>query len=78
MNENVIDDNATTQAQARQMLENLMADGFDGDIDATALALGETTEDIKQFLNEEKELGEDLLMKIRGLATNREIEIEIE
>lgn len=73
---NVIDDNATTPEQAQQMLKNLVTDGFADDIDATALALGETTEDIKQFMNEKDEIGEDLVMKMRGIAMNREIEIE--
>jgi hypothetical protein len=76
MNKDVIDDNATTPEQAQQMLKSLAADGFEGDIDATALALGETTEDINRFLNEKGEIGEDLVMKMRGIAMNREIEIE--
>jgi hypothetical protein len=73
---NVIDDNATTPEQAQLMLKNLVADGFENDIDATALALGETTEDINRFMNEKDGIGEDLVMKMRGIAMNRELEIE--
>jgi hypothetical protein len=76
MTKNIIDDNETTSDQARQLLESLIVKGFAGNVDASALALGEPAADIEEYLHEENEIGEDLLMKIRGIAMNREIEIE--
>jgi len=75
MNTDVIDDQRTTQDQARQIIEDLLLDGFEGDTDQLALALGRTVEEIKNMFNEEAEVEEDLVMKMRGIAQNREIEI---
>lgn len=76
MNEQIVDDQGTTQDQARQILEDLLVDGFEGDVDTTALALGRPSDEINQFLSEETEIDEDLVMKMRGIAQNRGIEVE--
>jgi hypothetical protein len=76
MNKQTIDDQGTTEDQARQILRNLLVNGFEGDVSAAALALGRSTEEVDGFLNEETEIDEDLMVKIRGIAQNRGFEIE--
>lgn len=75
-NENAIDSMNTTQEEARDLLINLCENGFASDAEELALALGRDQEEIEEFLSGEGEIDEDLLMKIRGIAQEREIEIE--
>jgi hypothetical protein len=78
MNDKVIDDQGTTPDQARKILESLLTDGFEGDHEKLAVALGRNTEEIHDFfaLDSQIVIDEDLVMKMRGLAQAREIEIE--
>ena len=76
MDENTIDDQGTTQEQALEMLHTLREDGFDGDIKELAVALGRNEEEINNIIDGEENIDEDLLMKIRGIAQVRGIEIE--
>lgn len=75
MNENAIDDKGTTQEQGLEMLHRLREDGFDGDIKELAAVLGRDEEEINDILDGSEEIDEDLLMKIRGIAQARDIEI---
>jgi len=45
---------------------------------ATALALGRDDDEIGEFLTGENEVDDDLLMKIRGIAQQRHIDIGAE
>ncbi len=74
--ENIVDDKGTTQEQAIELLENLRREGFDGDVGDLALALGRPTEEIEDFLGGDEIIDDDLVMKIRGIAVQREIDIE--
>jgi hypothetical protein len=65
-------------AEARDMLRNLSENGFDGSIGNTALALGRDDEFISDALSGDQEIDEDLIIKIRGLAQERNIPIEEE
>lgn len=75
--ENIVDDKGTTQEQAIELLENLWHEGFDGDVAALALALGRPTEEIEDFINGDETIDDDLVMKVRGIAAQRGIEIAI-
>lgn len=70
-----IDSEGTTQAQAQSLLSDLCRNGFSGDAGAFALALGRETEEIENILDGEAEIDEDLLMKVRRIAEQRNIEI---
>lgn len=74
--ENAIDSMETTQDEAHELLNNLCENGFAGDAEELALTLGRDEEEIEEFLSGEGEIDEDLLMKIRGIAQERGIEIE--
>lgn len=73
--ENIVDDRGTTQEQAIELLENLRREGFDGDINALALALGRPSEEIEDFINRDEPIDDDLVMKVRGIAGQRSVEI---
>ena len=70
-----LDDQGTTQEEARTLLETLLHEGFDEEIDLLAQALGRPTEEIESFINGDERIDEDLLMKARGLAQERDLDI---
>jgi hypothetical protein len=74
-NGQTIDSEGTTQEEAQSLLSDLCENGFSGDVDLTALALGRESEEIQSILDGEADVDEDLLMKIRGIAEERNIEI---
>lgn len=74
-NDQTIDSAGTTQAEAQNLLSDLCQNGFSGDVDLTALALGRESDEIQSMISGEEEIDEDLLMKIRGIAEERNIEI---
>lgn len=76
MNNDAKDDQGTTAEQARTMLENLCESGFDSDAGKLALVLGRDVDEINDLLSGTEEVDDDLLMKIRGIAQERNIEIE--
>ena len=74
-NDQAIDSEGTTREEAQSLLSDLCENGFSGDVDLTALALGRESEEIQSILDSEADVDEDLLMKIRGIAEERNIEI---
>jgi plasmid maintenance system antidote protein VapI len=76
MNENIVDDRGTTQEKALEMLHALREDGFDGDVQKLAVVLGRDEEELNEMLDGEAEIDDDLVMKMRGIAQARDIEIE--
>lgn len=73
-----VDDRGTGQAEAKALLENLYANGFESDIDKLSLALGRSVEELNAMLAGSESIDDDLVMKIRGIAINRGIDIEEE
>lgn len=76
MNENPLDDQGTTQEQALGMLHALRDEGFEGDSAKLAIALGRDEEETNNLLDGTEDIDDDLMMKIRGIAQAREVEIE--
>jgi len=74
----VTDLSRTSPKESREMLQAFCENGFDGSIEATALALGRDDDEIGEFLTGENEVDDDLLMKIRGIAQQRHIDIGAE
>ena len=73
--ENTVDDRGTTQEEAQKLLQNLNANGFDDEVELLAVALGRPSEEIVDFMNGDEIIDDDLVMKIRGIAMERNIEI---
>jgi len=73
--DNVPDLSQSSPEESREMLQAFCENGFDGSIEATALALGRDDDEIEGLLTGDSEVDDDLLMKIRGIAQQRHIDI---
>jgi hypothetical protein len=71
-----VDDKGTDQDQAKEIIRNLCDSAFDGDADKLAVALGRSTEHVQAVLNGSEPADDDLVMKTRGIAINRGVEVE--
>ena len=72
----VLDDQETTQEDAKILLETLLHEGFDEELDLLAQALGRPIGEIENCINGDEHIDEDLVMKARGLALERGVEID--
>ncbi len=71
-----VDDKGTDQEAAQQMIEALRDQGFDSDNEKLAKALGRTIEQVDGMIEGTETIDDDVVMKARGIALNRGIEIE--
>jgi plasmid maintenance system antidote protein VapI len=60
----------------KDILENLYHREFSGDLNKLALALGRDAADIRNILDGDGTIDEDLSMKIRGIAQERNAETD--
>ena len=74
--ENIVDNKGTTQTEARNLLANFCRDGFKDDLDEAGLVLGRPREELEDHIYGDKDIDDDLIMKIRGIAQERGLEIE--
>ena len=70
-----VDDKGTDQQEARRMLTALRDRGFDGDNGDLAVALGRSIEQVEAWMDESETIDDDVVMKARGIALNRGIEV---
>lgn len=73
--ENKLDDHGTTTEQARAMLQKLRDDAFEASDEKVAVALGRTEQEITDTLHGNAEFDDDLLMKVRGIAQQRGVDL---
>lgn len=71
-----VDDKGTDQEQAQGMLTTLRDQGFDGDNQKLAIALGRSEEQVQNMISGAEPIDDDIVMKARGISLNRGIEIE--
>jgi plasmid maintenance system antidote protein VapI len=71
-----VDDRGSNQEEAQHMLEALRDQGFDSDNERLAKALGRTIEQVDAMIKGAETIDDDVVMKARGIALNRGIEIE--
>ena len=76
MHEQEVDDKGTDQGEAQHIIEALRDEGFDGDNEKLAQALGRTSEQIDGMINGDETIDDDVVMKARGIALNRGISID--
>jgi hypothetical protein len=72
----IIDDQGTDQAAASNILKHIRDVAFESDDEKLALALGRPAEEIEEWTSGSGVIDGDVIMKARGLARNRGIEIE--
>ena len=71
-----VDDKGTDQEQAQHMIEALRDEGFNGDNEQVAKALGRTIEQVEGMIDGTETIDDDVVMKARGIALHRGIQIE--
>ena len=70
-----VDDKGTDQEQAQGMLTALRDQGFDGDNQKLAIALGRSAEQVQKMISGAETIDDYVVMKARGISLNRGIEI---
>ena len=73
---NQVDDQGTSEAEGRALLKRLREAGFDGSDEKLAVALGRPVEDVQGWTGGAEPVDDDVVMKARGIAKERGIEIE--
>ena len=73
---NALDDRGTDNAAGLALLKRLRDEGFDSDDEKLAVALGRPAEEVAAWMRGEGRLDDDIVMKARGIAQERGIEIE--
>ena len=76
VNDQQVDDKGTDQEAARAILSALRDRGFDGDNGKLATALGRSTEQVEGLIDGSATVDDDVVMKARGIALNRGVEVE--
>ena len=71
-----VDDQGTSQAEGRALLKDLRDKGFDANDEQLAVALGRPVEEVTAWMNGNGPVDDDVIMKARGIAKERGIEIE--
>jgi hypothetical protein len=73
---NAVDDQGTTESEGRALLKHLRDRGFNGSDEQLALALGRPVEEVEGWTGGAEPVDDDVVMKARGIAKERGIEIE--
>lgn len=71
-----VDERGTTPEEARAMLQKLRDDAFEGSDEKAAVALGRAEQEIFDVLHGNLEFDDDLMMKVRGIAKERGVNLE--
>ena len=71
-----VDDRGTDQTQARALLKRLRDNGFEESDEKLAVALGRPVEQVTAWMNGGEPVDDDVVMKARGIARDRNIAIE--
>jgi hypothetical protein len=71
-----VDDRGTNQTEGRALLKNLRDKGFDSSDEKLAVALGRPIEEVEAWTGGAEVVDDDVVMKARGIAKERGIEIE--
>ena len=73
---NAVDDQGTTESEGRALLKHLRDAGFEGSDEKVAVALGRPLEEVQGWMSAAEPIDDDVVMKARGIAKERGIEIE--
>jgi hypothetical protein len=71
-----VDDRGTNQTEGRALLKHLRDKGFDSSDEKLAVALGRPIEEVEAWTGGAELVDDDVIMKARGIAKERGIEIE--
>ena len=71
-----VDDRGTTESEGRELLKQLRDAAFEGSDEKFAVALGRPAAEVTKIVSGAATVDDDVVMKARGLAKERGIEIE--
>lgn len=71
-----VDDRGTDQQEARELLKKLRDGGFEASDEKLAVALGRPAEQVAAWMSGAEPVDDDVVMKARGIARDRNIAIE--
>lgn len=71
-----VDDRGTNQTEGRALLKRLRDNGFEASDEKLAVALGRPIEEVEAWTGGGEPVDDDVVMKARGIAKERGIEIE--
>ena len=74
--DSALDDRGTDNAAGLAMLRRLRDGGFGGDNEKLAVALGRPVAEVEAWIGGAEPPDDDLIMKARGIAKERGVEIE--
>jgi hypothetical protein len=75
-NDNPVDDRGTDAAGGLALLRRLRDNGFESDDEKFAVVLGRPVEEVTAWMEGTEPPDDDIIMKARGIAQERGIEIE--
>ena len=70
-----VDDKGTDQEEAQRILTTLRDQGFDSSNAKLGIALGRSEEQVEGMISGAETIDDDAVMKARGIALNRGIEM---
>lgn len=70
-----LDDHGTHQEQAAKILRALFEQAFDSNEEKLAIAIGKSAEDTHELLGTSGIFDSDMVLKMRGIAINRGVDI---
>jgi hypothetical protein len=73
---NIVDDRGTNQRSGREILKRLRDVGFEANDEKFAVALGRPVEEVAGWMSGKEPIDDDILMKARGIAKERNLTIE--
>jgi hypothetical protein len=71
-----VDDRGTDQEEGRAILKRLRDNGFEASDEKLAVALGRPIEEVQAWTGGTETVDDDVIMKARGIAKERGINIE--
>ena len=71
-----VDDRGTNETEGRAILKKLRDNGFEGSDERLAVALGRPVSEVEGWTGGVEPVDDDVIMKARGIAKERGIEIE--
>jgi hypothetical protein len=74
--DNPLDDRGTDAAAGLALLRRLRDEGFEADDEKFSVALGRPVEEVGAWMDGSEPPDDDIIMKARGIAQERGIEIE--
>ena len=75
-NDNPVDDRGTDAAGGLALLRRLRDEGFESDNEKFAVVLGRPVEEVAAWMEGTEPPDDDVIMKARGIAKERGIELE--